>query len=164
MNKIDLAKKVQETAEKIVVDNSFELVHVKVSGSAEKPLVQIFIDKPKGISHEDCSIISRELGTIFDAEDFISSAYILEVSSPGLERELYSLQDFRKFIGSLAKVRTNQAVNGQRNFSGRIKSIEKDEIVFDDKTKGIVKFTYSFVAKANLEIDIDEEFRRAKTE
>jgi ribosome maturation factor RimP len=162
MNKLDLAEKVREIAEKIVDKNNLELVHTKVSGSIGKPLVQVFIDKPKGISHEDCSKISYEIGQIFDEKDFISSAYILEVSSPGLERELYSLKDFQKFVGSLAKIRTNQAINGQRNFNGRITAIENEEIVFADKTNGEVKFPFSFVAKANLQIDIEEEFNRAK--
>lgn len=164
MNKLELTEKIREIAEKIVEkDNNLELVHVKIGGSIGKPLVQIFIDKPKGISHEDCSYVSRQLGEILEEKDFISSEYILEVSSPGLERELFSLKDFQKFVGSLAKVRTNQAINGQRNFDGRIKSVEKEEITFEDKTNGEVKFPHSLVSKANLQIDLEEEFRKAKS-
>lgn len=163
MNKLELTEKIREIAEKIVEkNNNLELVHVKIGGSIGKPLVQIFIDKPKGISHEDCSYVSHQLGEILEEKDFISSEYILEVSSPGLERELFSLKDFQKFVGNLAKVRTNQAINGQRNFDGRIKSVEKEEITFEDKTNGEVKFPYSLVSKANLQIDLQEELKRAK--
>jgi ribosome maturation factor RimP len=97
-----------------------------------------------------------------DVEDFIPSAYLLEVSSPGLERELYSLKDFEKFVGSLAKVKTDAAINGQKNFRGRINAVENDEVVFDDKTSGTIRFPYSAVAKANLEIDLDEELKRSE--
>jgi ribosome maturation factor RimP len=92
--------------------------------------------------------------------NFLPSAYLLEVSSPGLERELYNLKDFERFAGNLAKVKTNQAVDGQRNFRGRIIGVEDEEIVFEDKTKGTVRFPYSAVAKANLEIDLQEELKR----
>jgi ribosome maturation factor RimP len=65
---------------------------------------------------------------------------LLEVSSPGLERELYSQDDFKKFAGNLAKVKTSQTIDGQKNFRGRIVAVEGEEIVFDDKTKGLVRF------------------------
>ncbi len=85
---------------------------------------------------------------------------MLEVSSPGLERELYSLKDFEKFAGNLAKVKTTQPVGGQKNFSGRIVEIKGEEIVFEDKTNGTVQFPYNTVAKANLEVDFEEELKR----
>jgi ribosome maturation factor RimP len=85
---------------------------------------------------------------------------MLEVSSPGLERELYSLKDFEKFAGNMAKVKTTQPVNGQKNFSGRIVEVKGEEIVFEDKTNGTVQFPYNTVAKANLEVDFEEELKR----
>ncbi|MCA1636982.1 MAG: ribosome maturation factor RimP, partial [Acidobacteria bacterium] len=111
--------------------------------------------------HEDCSIVSRQLGEIFDAEDFIPSSYLLEVSSPGLERRLYNLKDFEKFAGSLAKVKIKAAIDGQKNFRGRIAGVEGDEVIFDDKTNGTVRFPYEVVAKANLEIDFEEELKQS---
>lgn len=160
MDKLSITEKVNEIAEKAAAKNHLELVRAEVVGSAKEPIVRIYIDKPEGITHDDCSKVSHEIGEILDAQDFISSEYTLEVSSPGLERELYSLKDFEKFTGSLAKVRTRYAVDGQRNFRGKIKTVENEEIVFDDKTNGEVRFPYEAVAKANLEIDLEEEFRR----
>jgi ribosome maturation factor RimP len=163
MNKLELTEKIREIAEKIVEkENKLQLVNVKIGGSIGKPLVQIFIDKPNGISHEDCSYVSQQIGEILEDKDFITSEYILEISSPGLERELLSLKDFQEFTGNPAKLRTKKAINGQRNFSGRIKNTENEEIVFFDKTSGEVKIPFSLVAKANLEIDLEEEFKRAK--
>ena len=84
-------------------------------------------------------MVSSEVGEILEEEDFIPTAYILEVSSPGLERGLYSLEDFEKFTGNLAKFKTYQAINGQKNYSGRIIGIEGEEVVFEDKTNGKVE-------------------------
>lgn len=164
MNKLAITEQVRNIAAAAAEKNSLELVHVDVIGTPKKPTVRVFIDKPEtagGVSVEDCTRMSRALEAILDAEDFISSAYVLEVSSPGLERELYSLRDFEKFSGQLAKVRTHEPINGQRNFRGRIQTVDGEEIVFADKTSGQVRFPYRFVAKANLEIDLEEEFKRS---
>jgi ribosome maturation factor RimP len=161
MGKISSSERIQGIAARAASENKVELVHVDVLGAERSPTVRVFIDKEGGVTHEDCATVSRQIGAILDAEDFISSAYILEVSSPGLERELYSLQDFEKFAGKLAKVKTYKPIDGQRNFRGRIKTVEADNIVFDDKTSGEVRFPFDAVAKANLEIDIEEEFKRS---
>lgn len=162
MNKLAIAEKLTEVAQKVVDKHNLELVRAEAVGSIKNPTIRVFIDKPSGISHEDCVAVSRDLSVVLDEIDFISSAYLLEVSSPGLERELYNLKDFAKFSGNLAKVRTKKPIEGQRNFRGRIKAVEGEEIVFSDKTNGEVRFIFEDVAKANLEIDIEEEFRRAK--
>ena len=154
-------ERIREIAERAARDNNLELVHVDVLGAERSPTVKIFIDKPGGVTHEDCSLVSRQVGAVLDEEDFISSSYMLEVSSPGLERQLYNLLDFEKFAGKLAKVKTFKPIDGQRNFRGRIKRVEGSDIVFDDKTSGEIRFPYEAVAKANLEIDIEEEFRRS---
>jgi len=106
--------------------------------------------------------VSREVSELLDAEDLIESAYLLEVSSPGLERELYSLKDFERFAGNLARVKTTTAINGQKHFRGQILKVEGEEIFFHDRTSGEASFPYSAVAKANLEIDIDAELKRKK--
>jgi ribosome maturation factor RimP len=160
MNKLLIREKINEIAQIAADKNNLELVRAEVVGSEKEPIIRIFIDKSGGVTHEDCAAVSLEIGTVLDKENLISPDYTLEVSSPGLERELYSLKDFEKFTGSLAKVKTKSEIDGQRNFRGRIKNVEGEEIIFDDKTKGEVRFAYNLVAKANLEIDIEEEFKR----
>lgn len=162
MNKLANAERIGEIAARAAKESDLELVHVEAVGSEKHPIVRIYIDKPEGVSHEDCAAVSRYVSRIFDDEDFISSDYELEVSSPGLERQLYSLKDFQRFAGNPAKVKTNVAVSGQKNFRGRILSVEGDEIIFEDKTNGKVRFSFQMVAKANLEIDIEEEFKRSE--
>jgi ribosome maturation factor RimP len=154
--------RVREIAGRVAAERGLELVHVEMAGGALAPIVRLFIDKPGGVTHTDCSEVSTHVGTVLDVEDFISAAYTLEVSSPGLERGLYGRADFERFAGRAAKVRTRGAVGGQRNFRGRIISVEGDDVLFDDKTTGRVRLPLSEVAKANLEIDVEEEFRLAE--
>src|SRR5919206_2845997 len=114
MGNESIATRVQELAERVAIDHGLELVHAEVAGPENKPIVRIFIDKPQGVTHEDCSDVSTHLGTILDVEDFIHSPYTLEVSSPGLERGLYRRADYERFAGRQAKVKTRVAINGQR--------------------------------------------------
>lgn len=160
MSKHTIDERIQEIAGDVAGKNNLELVHVQAKGSKSNLTIRVFIDKEGGITHEDCVRVSREMESVLDAEDFIPSAYLLEVSSPGLERELYSLQDFERFNGKLAKVRTHAPIDGQRNFRGRIAAVEGEEIAFEDSTRGTIRFPFSAVAKANLEIDIEEELKR----
>jgi ribosome maturation factor RimP len=105
--------------------------------------------------------VSLHLGTILDVEDFIHASYTLEVSSPGLERGLYKRSDYERFAGSRAKMKTRQPVQGQRNFRGRLLGVEGDDVLFEDLTSGHVRLPLNWITKANLEVDITEEFRRA---
>jgi ribosome maturation factor RimP len=154
--------RVREIAERVAVDHGLELVHAEAAGPEGKPILRVFIDKPGGVTHEDCSAVSTHIGTILDVEDFIHSPYTLEVSSPGLERGLYKRADYERFLGQQAKVRTRVAINGQRNFRGLLVSLDGDRVVFEDKTSGRVLLPLDAIAKANLEIDVEEEFRRAR--
>jgi len=156
-----IAERVQELAERVAIDHGFELVHAEVAGPDNKPIVRVFIDKPQGVTHEDCSEVSFHLGTILDVEDFIHSSYTLEVSSPGLERGLYKRADFERFAGSTAKLKTRQPIEGQRNFRGRILGLEGDDVLFEDRTSGQVRVPLEWISKANLEVDVSEELRRA---
>ena len=155
-----VADRVQAIAERVAIDHGVELVHAEVAGPDNKPIVRIFIDKPIGVTHEDCSEVSFHVGTILDVEDFIHSSYTLEVSSPGLERGLYKRADYERFAGSLAKLKTRKLVNGQRNFRGRLLGIDGEDILFEDRTSGRVRVPFEVVAKANLEMDVDAEFKR----
>src|SRR3954451_24127297 len=136
MGNESIAGRVQEVAERVASDHGLELVHAEVAGPENKPIVRIFIDKPAGVTHEDCSEVSLHVGTILDVEDFIHAAYTLEVSSPGLERGLYKRADYERFSGHPAKMKVRQPINGQRNFRGRITGVEGDQVIFEAKTSG----------------------------
>jgi len=160
MGQNSIAERVQELAERVAIDHGLELVHAEVAGPENKPIVRVFIDKPHGVTHDDCSDVSLHLGTILDVEDFIHASYTLEVSSPGLERGLYKRADYERFAGSDAKLKTRQPVEGQRNFRGRILGVDENEVLFEDRTNGRVRIPFDIITKANLEVDLSQELRR----
>lgn len=162
MNNSLITEKVREIAADVTNREKLELVYVEVIGSKKQPAIRVFIDKPEGVTHEDCAKVSREIGNVLDTEDFISSAYLLEVSSPGIERGLYSIEDFEKFAGQNAKVKTEAAINGQKNFRGKIVGVDGERIIFQDVTNGEVEFDYASVSKANLEVDYDLELKNSE--
>ena len=161
MGNSSIETRVQELAERVAIDHGLELVHAEVAGPDNKPIVRVFIDKPQGVTHDDCSEVSTHLGTILDVEDFIHASYTLEVSSPGLERGLYKRADYERFLGSNAKLKTRQPIGGQRNFRGRLLGLEGEEVIFDDRTNGRVQIPLDLIKQANIEVDVEEQLRRA---
>jgi len=157
-----IEKRVQELAENVAIDHGLELVHAEVAGPENKPIVRVFIDKPQGVTHEDCSEVSHQLGTILDVEDFIHSSYTLEVSSPGLDRGLYKRADYERFAGSQAKMKTHRPIGGQRNFRGVLIGVDGEEVLFEDKTSGRIRVPLDSIVKANIEIDAAAELRARK--
>ena len=155
-------ERVRTIADRVAIDHGLELVHAEVGGPDNKPIVRIFIDKPNGVTHQDCAEVSLHVGTVLDVEDFIHASYTLEVSSPGIERGLYKLGDYDRFAGSLAKLRTRKPVNGQRNFRGRLLGIDGEDVLIEDRTSGRVTVPFEIIAKANLEMDVNAEFKRAQ--
>jgi len=154
--------RVREIATRAAEERGLELVHVEMARTGRLRTLRVFIDRPEGVTHEDCSAVSHHMSTVLDVEDFIHEPYNLEVSSPGLERGLYRREDYERFAGQLARMRSREAVDGQRNFRGRIVGVEGGDVVFDDKTTGRVLVPVASIVKANLEIDVEEEFRRAE--
>src|SRR5437588_10664457 len=158
-----VAEKVNEIAEQAAIDHGVELVHAEVAGPEGKPIVRLFIDKPGGVTHDDCSKVSHQTSTVLDVEDFIHSAYVLEVSSPGLERGLYKPADYERFAGSHAKIKSRSPIKGQRNFRGRILGIAEQNVIVEDRTSGRVEIPLEGIVKANLEVDVESDLRSSGT-
>ena len=109
-------EKVREIAQRVADASGLELVEVDLRGGGKARMLRIFIDKPDGVTHEDCSNFSREVGTILDVEDAVpGGTYTLEVSSPGLDRKLLKPSDYERFTGSLIKLTTRDPVAGNRH-------------------------------------------------
>ena len=159
MDPRSVAERVREIAEQAAIDHGVELVHAEVAGPEGHPIVRLFIDKPGGVTHDDCAKVSHQVSTVLDVEDFIHSAYVLEVSSPGLERGLYKRADYERFTGSHAKIKARSPINGQRNFRGRILGVANDHVMVDDRTSGRVEIPLDGIVKANLEADVESELR-----
>jgi len=109
----------------------FELVSVELVGSGNDRTLRVYIDHPDGITVDDCADVSRQVSAVLDVEDPISGAYVLEVSSPGLDRPLVKPADFERFAGSLVKVRTHEPVLGRKNFTGLLSEAAGDNVVVE---------------------------------
>ena len=128
---VDL-EKVQAITERVASSLGLEVVEVELRGGGKARMLRIFIDKPQGVTHEDCASLSREVSTILDVEDAVGSGpYVLEVSSPGLDRKLFRATDFQRFQGSRVKLTTRMPVNGNRHFEGRLEHFEAGKLTLD---------------------------------
>ena len=133
--------KVRQIAERVAASSGLEVVEVELRGAGKHRMLRIFIDRPgatpsrehpDGVTHEDCSNFSREFGTILDVEDAVpGGSYVLEVSSPGLDRKLTRAADFERFRGHRVKLMTRQPVNNSRHFEGKLESFENGRLVLD---------------------------------
>lgn len=155
--------KIREIAEAVCAAKNIEFVHLELAGSKKSFTVTVYIDKEGGVSVEDCAEVSREIEGAMDADDLIESAYVLEVSSPGLERGLYSLADFEKFAGTLAKIKFIEPVNERKSVKGVIERVENGEIVIAVKGSDDIRFNFENVKKANLQVDLNEEFKKRRS-
>jgi ribosome maturation factor RimP len=126
------ADRVREITERVAASGGLEVVDIEMRGGGKARMLRITIDKPGGVTHEDCANLSREVGTILDVEDAVpGDSYVLEVSSPGLDRRLSRASDYARFVGSRVKVMTRNAVNGNRHFQGRLEKFEDGRLTLD---------------------------------
>ncbi|MCC6327199.1 MAG: ribosome maturation factor RimP [Acidobacteria bacterium] len=160
MDSVSIGDRIKEIAARAAQSNAVEFVHCEIVGAKRNMTVRVYIDKPGGVSVEDCASVSRTMEEVLDADDLIPTAYLLEVSSPGLERELYSIDDFKKFAGHKVKVKLAAPANGQKVWVARISGVDGNDIILADKAQGEVRFPHSEVLKANLRVDLEQEFKK----
>src|SRR5204862_5729902 len=117
----EVVSKIEEIAQRVAASDGMEVVEVEFKGGGGNQLVRIAIDKPEGVTHADCELVSHQVGTILDVEDLVPGGrYTLEVSSPGIERKLLKPQDYQRFQGKKAKITLRDAVDGRRNWEGTL--------------------------------------------
>lgn len=149
-----IIKRINEIAERVGRSEGIEIVDVQFVGGGNSRLLRIFIDKPGGVTHADCELVSQQVGTILDVEDVIPGGhYTLEVSSPGLERKLSRPQDFERFIGHKAKVLLRSPVENQRRWEGTLTGFADGVITLEPGAGRSIRFALDQVEKANLKFD-----------
>ncbi len=149
-----VASKIEEIANRVAESEGIEVVEVEVKGGGQHRFVRISIDKPEGVSHADCELISQQVGTILDIEDVVPGGrYTLEVSSPGVERKLLKPHDYQRFQGKKAKVTLREPVEGRRSWEGTLAGIEDGLIRLDREGGDPVRFPFEQVQKANLKFE-----------
>lgn len=133
----------------LVETMGYQLWGLEYVSQGRHSLLRIYLDKKGGVNIEDCTEVSRQLSSLLDVEDPISGEYILEVSSPGLERVLFNLQQFREYTSYQVKVRLARSFEGKRNFTGQIKNVVDDEVVLIMGDEELT-LPYELIEKANL--------------
>ena len=143
----------EELLEPIVTEHGFELVDVEYVKEAGTWYLRAYIDKPGGITVDDCEVVSRQFSDILDEKDYIEDAYIFEVSSPGLGRPLKKEKDFKRSMGEEVEIRTYRAIDRQKEFTGILKAYDNDTvtIAYEDDTEQV--FNKSDIALIRLALD-----------
>jgi ribosome maturation factor RimP len=147
-----IIKQVGAVARPVLEELGLELLEVQYRREQNGWVLRLIIDRVDGVSLDDCAAASREIGQLLDIEDFIDQAYNLEVSSPGLDRPLKSMDDFKRFTGRKAKIKTTAPIAGEHVFIGRIQQTDGETIILDVGPKE-VRIPFPEVAKARLEVE-----------
>lgn len=148
-----IEQRITTLAEETAAPMGMDVILVEVKGGGSRSIVRIFLDQPSGISLDDCERFSKRFSVVLDVEDWIPFSYVLEVSSPGLDRPLVKEQDFVRFTGKEARVRTRTPLGGQRNFRGRILEASEGRVSLEADGKR-VEIPVADIEKANLVIVI----------
>ncbi|MEJ2723949.1 MAG: ribosome maturation factor RimP [Deltaproteobacteria bacterium] len=144
-----ITRAVADLAEPVLEDMGYELVDVAYLSRYGRWTLRLTIDKEGGVTIDDCARVSGELGDLIDVKDIMTGHYVLEVSSPGLDRPLKKERDFAGAVGKKIKVKTVEPVKGRRKFAGVLTRFEGG-ILYIDMDEGTVALPWSDVDKANL--------------
>ena len=150
---VDL-EKIRGMVERVTTSEGMAVVDVELKGGRANPLLRIYIDKPGGISHADCQLVSEQLSAILDVEDPFPGSYVLEVSSPGLDRKLVKPGDFQHFVGRRARFVLHEPVSEQRVLEGRLTGCEAGWVRVELGQGRVTELELSNISKAQLIVDL----------
>jgi ribosome maturation factor RimP len=150
---IDL-ESIRAIAERVAASEGFYLVDVELKGGRANPLLRVYIDKPEGISHADCQLVSEQVSAILDVEDPFPGSYTLEVSSPGLDRKLVGPSDFTHFAGRRARLVLREPVEERRVFEGRLAGFRAGRVQLDLGEGALKEFELPNISKAQLVVEV----------
>jgi ribosome maturation factor RimP len=156
---VKLDPRLSEIIERVVARAGLELVHAEMTGG-RNPILRVYIDKPGGVTLDDCVAVNERVSLILDVEDLIPHQYTLEVASPGLDRGLYKEADYERFAGLQAHVRMSEAIptekGGQKNFHGKLIGLDRDgeaAAVIEEPDGARRRLPLQKIFKANIEIE-----------
>ena len=146
--------KIRAIAERVVTSEGLALVDVELKGSRSAQLLRIYIDKPQGVTHADCQLVSEQMSTLLDVEDLIPGRYTLEVSSPGLDRQLVKPSEFAHFAGRRARVVLREPVGSENVFEGRLAGFDSGRVRLELDGRGMTEFELCNISKAKLVVEL----------
>ena len=145
----DIEESLFQALNEIVEKKDMRVVNINISGLAKSPSIQIIIDSIQGVSLDDCSFVSKLTDDIIKVNGYYSDDYNLEVSSPGINRQLFSLDDFRLYESSMVKIKLKKPINNRKNILGMIKAIKSENIIVDMNEEEI-EIEFKNIKKANI--------------
>lgn len=148
----EIIDRVRAIADSILISEGMDLVEVEFRREAGGWVLRLTLDKSGGVTLDDCTRMSREIGRSLDVEDFIENPYHLEVSSPGLDRSLKNERDFIRFSERRIKVKTMEPIGKQKSFKGKLLKCVEGRIEMETDG-GIVEIPLPNIARANLEVE-----------
>ena len=143
-------KTIENTVARALETQGVELVDLVIQHQGRKTLLQFFVDKAGGVTLDDCGELTDKIDAILEMENLIDGAYILEVSSPGIQRALKKPEHFKRFINQRAKIILKLPLNDRGSFTGIIAQADDNGLVLDDGTNQF-KFEYNNIKKAHLD-------------
>lgn len=150
MARKEYEKMTEELITPIIDAHHFELVDVEWIKEGSNWYLRVYIDKEGGITVDDCEVINREFGDVLDEKDYISENYIFEVSSPGLDRPLKKEKDFARSIGKDVEIRLYKPMDKKKEFTGTLKSYDKNSVTIELEDGQEMTFEKSFIALIRL--------------
>jgi len=152
--KLDLLNRITELGEQAARGTPIEIVEIELKGGGKARLLRVYIDKPGGVTHGDCEIISERLGSLLDQDDAIpGESYTLEVSSPGVERKLTRARDFERVIGQKVRITTREPIEGSKRFEGKLTGFASGTLDLELAPNHLVRVPLEQVEKANLKFE-----------
>ena len=148
-NQKQVRQQLEQIAEILVASEGMELVDLEYRKEGRRWMLRLFIDKDGGVTLDDCASISRELGDLLDVKDIIPQAYVLEVSSPGLNRRLRKKEDFSRFAGRKVRLRLVAPIDGRKKIVGELEGVEGEAVIVA-APEGRCSVALEDIAKANL--------------
>lgn len=154
VEQLALTQRITELGERAVAGTDVELVEVELRGGGKARLLRVFIDKPGGVTHADCEMISQRLGQALDDEDVIpGDSYTLEVSSPGVNRKLIRPRDYERVLGQNIRLALRNPINGQVRLEGKLSGVEGETLALETAPGEVLRIPLEQVQKANLKFE-----------
>jgi ribosome maturation factor RimP len=147
-----LLHEVQQVIEPILQSQGFELVDLEYHREVQGWVLRIYLDREGGVTLDDCTAVSHEVGAVLEVKDLIPNAYVLEVSSPGLTRPIKKAEDFHKYRDRLVKIKLYEPIDGRKNFKGTLLGLEGEKVKVEVDQR-VYELPLQSIAKANLQIE-----------
>ncbi|MCD6223707.1 MAG: ribosome maturation factor RimP [Deltaproteobacteria bacterium] len=145
----DIEERIREIIKPLVEAKRISIYDVLFLKKGKSGVLRIYIDKPGGVTVDDCAKVSREINMVLNIEDFIDEPYTLEVSSPGINRLLRTEKHFIHSIGDNIKVHTKEPIGGQRNFSGCLEDVDEGDIIIRSKDEAVYRIPLTAIERAH---------------